>query len=190
MLPFGSPEGFIACKVTHYSHFCKCLICYVSGSVTNLPHFCDNSTNFFHLADLHLSFKSFRFQQFVFLWSLFCVLWTFVLSRIYNRFVAKSVGIRLIAIVGLDMTGNEGEHLRDDGQVLRVETSDTISFGQSWLYQMPECPSDVVAVTGEVTFLSFRCPYDTGNLSCHGWLFCYDCFHCIFLFVLRFYFWI
>ena len=77
MLPFGSPEGFIACKVTHYSHFCKCLICYVSGSVTNLPHFCDNSTNFFHLADLYLLSKSFRFQLFVFLRSLFCVLWTF-----------------------------------------------------------------------------------------------------------------
>ena len=77
MLPFGSPERFIACKVTHYSHFCKCLICYVSGSVTNLPHFCDNSTNFFHLADLYLLSKSFRFQLFVFLRSLFCVLWTF-----------------------------------------------------------------------------------------------------------------
>ena len=76
MLPFGSPEGFIACKVTHYSHFCKCLICYVSGSVTNLPHFCDNGTYLFYLADLYLLFKSFRFQQFVFLWSLFGILWT------------------------------------------------------------------------------------------------------------------
>ena len=81
-------------------------------------------------------------------------------------------GIGLIALVGLDLSRNEGEHLRDDGQVLRVEASDTISFGQGRLYQMPECPSDVVAVTGEVTFLSFRCPYDAGYLSCHGWLFC------------------
>ena len=91
-------------------------------------------------------------------------------------------GIGLIALVGLDLSRNEGEHLRDDGQVLRVEASDAISFGQGRLYQMPECPSYVVAVTGEVTFLSFRCSYDTGNLSCHGWLFCYDCFHCLFSF--------
>ena len=113
-----------------------------------------------------------------------------ILLQIYNRIVTKSVGIRLIALVGLDLSGNKGEHLRDDGQVLRVETSDAISFGQGRLYQMPECPSDIVAVTCEVTFLSFRCPYDTDNLSCHGWLFCYDCLHSLFLFVLRFYFWI
>ena len=113
-----------------------------------------------------------------------------ILPQIYNRFVAKSVGIGLIALVGLDLSRNEGEHLWYDGQVLRMEASDAISFGQGRLYQMPECPSDVVAVTDEVTFLSFRCLYDAGYLSCHGWLFCYDCFHRIFLFVLRFYFWI
>lgn len=82
-----------------------------------------------------------------------------VLPQIYNRFVVESIGIRLISLVSLDLSGNEGEHLRDDGQIVRVEASDTISFGQGRLYQMPECPSDIVAVTGEVTFLSFRCPF-------------------------------
>ena len=38
-----------------------------------------------------------------------------ILPQIYNRFVAKSVGIGLIALVGLDLSWNEGEHLRDDG---------------------------------------------------------------------------
>ena len=77
--------------------------------------------------------------------------------------MAESVGVGLISLVGLDLSGNKGEHLRDDGQVVRVETSDTISFGQGWLYQMPECPSDVVAVTSKVTFLFFRCPLRYGQ---------------------------
>ena len=69
-----------------------------------------------------------------------------ILPQIYNRFVAKSVGIGLIALVDLDLSGNEGEHLRDDGQVLRVEPSDAISVGQGRLYQMPECPSNIISV--------------------------------------------
>ena len=56
---------------------------------------------------------------------------------------------------------------REEGYFTGNDYNVTWAFGQGRLYQMPECPSDVVAVTCEVTFLSFSCPYDTGYFSCH-----------------------
>jgi len=89
----------------------------------------------------------------------------------------RDVAVRLIALVGLDLTRHELEHGRDDRQVIAVESLDAVAVRQGGLHQMPERPRYVIAVSRVIAVLFFRRFHDAGDFMRHTRFFCNNCFH-------------
>ena len=68
----------------------------------------------------------------------------------FNLFHRRSV--RLVALVRLHLTGDKPEPFGNDGQAVAPEAPDAVPIGHGKLYQMPQCPCHVVAVSGEIPF--------------------------------------
>ena len=86
---------------------------------------------------------------------------------------------------------------REEGYFTGNDYNVTWAFGHLVQPALPEGygirgfhPENLPIIPQVFTLVPRQVKTEKGYLSCHGWLFCYDCFHCIFLFVLRFYFWI
>ena len=103
------------------------------------------------------------------------------LSRSDDLDLSHHVAVGLVTFLGLDLTGNQFEHRRDDGQVVGVEPLDAVTVRQGGLNQMTESPCYVIAVSGQVADLPFGGLDDAGDLPRHARFFCNDSFHIRFI---------
>ena len=80
--------------------------------------------------------------------------------------------VRLVALVRLHLTGNKLEPFGDDGQAVAPEALDAVPVGHGGLYQMPQCPCHVVAVSGEIPFFFLHCADNPCYLTGDARFFC------------------
>ena len=87
------------------------------------------------------------------------------------------VAVGLVALPVLDLTGDQFEHRRDDGQVVGVEALDAVAVRQGGLHEVAERPCHVITVSGQIAGLPSGGLHDAGDLPRHARFFCNDRFH-------------
>ena len=95
----------------------------------------------------------------------------------YNFYLRDHAAVGLVALLRLDLTGDEREGFGDDGQVVTDKAAYAVAVGHGKLDEVAECPCHGVAASLEISFLSLCRAHDTGDLTCHRRLFCNDCLH-------------
>lgn len=94
-----------------------------------------------------------------------------------NLDLRRYVAVRLIALVGLDLTRDELEDGRDDRQVITVETLEAVAVRQGGLHQMAESPCYIVLRSGIIADFALVRFHDAGDFPRHARFFCDDNFH-------------
>ena len=90
--------------------------------------------------------------------------------------------VGFITFTLLYLTGNKGKDGRKNRQVLFVETLDAVGFGHGCRYQVPQCPSDGIAASFNITVFLVGCPNNASDFTSYARLFCYNDFHLFLLF--------
>ena len=75
----------------------------------------------------------------------------------------RRLAVRLIALIGLDLTRHELEDGRDDRQVVAMKSLDAVAVRQGGLHQMPESPCYIILRSGIIAGLAFGRFHDAGK---------------------------
>ena len=90
----------------------------------------------------------------------------------YHLYLFHRRRVRLVALVRPCLSGYQHELLRYHRQAVPAEALEAVAVRQGGLYQMPQCPCHMVAVSGVISFF-FSCRSgDACYLTCHARFFC------------------
>ena len=91
------------------------------------------------------------------------------------------LAVRLVALIGLDLSWHKLEDGRDDRQVIAVKSLDAVTVRQGGLHQMTESPSYIILRSGVIADLAFARFHDAGYFPRHARLLCNNSFHVRFI---------
>ena len=90
----------------------------------------------------------------------------------YHLYLFHRCRVRLVALVRLYLAGYQHELLRYHRQAVPAESLEAVALRQGRLYQMPQCPCHMVAVSCIKSFFLSCCSGDACYLTRHARFFC------------------